>query len=100
IDLAFVEFFFMEDDFFAVNSFNPEFLNQKYRDHRDQNGAANDAEHVERLQPEHFLDAEPADYFSFDEQDSEQNSHHQIFQIMVPLVLQTAFVHTHGVEGS
>ena len=30
IDLAFVEFFFMEDDFFAINGFNPEFLNQKY----------------------------------------------------------------------
>ncbi|MNW11324.1 hypothetical protein D3C71_2087510 [compost metagenome] len=52
---------------------------------------------MERLQPEHFLYTKPADDFCFYKYDSEQYTHNQVFDVVIPLVLQSAFIYTYRI---
>src|SRR5690606_10450264 len=78
INLSFIKFLVMEYDFLSVDCFCPEFFNQKNRSHGHKDCRADDSVHMEGLQPEHLLNTEPADHFSFNKNNAEENSYKQI----------------------
>src|SRR5690606_11998971 len=97
VDLTFVKCLWMKFNSFAINSFDVELLNQPHGHHPHQHRAPYDTVHMKRLQPKHFLNAEPADDFRFYEDYAEQYAYNQIFQIMIPFMFQPTLVYTYCV---
>lgn len=61
----------------SIHRPHPEFSQQEIRQHSHRQGGADDAVHVKRLKPEHFLNAEPGDYLSLDEDETEKQSQYE-----------------------
>jgi hypothetical protein len=78
---AVVEFLVGQHDGFPVNRLKAVALDKLNGNHAHQNGRADNAVHMEGLEPEHLLNPKPADDFAFGENDAEQRAQHQVFEI-------------------
>jgi hypothetical protein len=73
-------------------------LDELHADEAHHHGGADHAVHVEALEAEHLLDAEPADDLGLEEDDAEEHAPGTVLQVVPPGALHLALVHAHGVE--
>ncbi|MCY1314621.1 hypothetical protein D9M70_652920 [compost metagenome] len=52
---------------------------------------------MKRFQAKHFLDPEPADDLGFHKHYPEKQTGNQVFEVMIPFMLQLAFIKAGGV---
>src|SRR5687768_11890308 len=79
-----MKLFFLEGDLAAIYRAQPEFFDQPYGQHTGNNGRADYPVHMERLEPEHFLDAVPADDLRFYKYYPERKAYQQVAEQVGP----------------
>ena len=92
INLAFTEFLRGDRNLLSINCFDVEFFDDPNGNHSCYHCTSYNTVHMERLQAEHFLNSEPADYFCFYKHNPECTPHQKVLQKMIPSMLNTTFV--------
>lgn len=77
-DESFMERFSLELQFLTAEGSQFQPLNDLHGHDPDRNGRADDEIHVQLLELEHILDAEPADHFCFGEDDTEGDAEENV----------------------
>ena len=78
---------------FLFFGFDFVFFYEPHRNNSYHHGTTYHTIHVKTLKSEHLLDPKPTNDFRFHKHNPENHTHHQILQILIPLLFLTTFDH-------